>query len=215
MSKTKTNYELAVESRSDLGTGAVRRARKAGKIPAVIYSRGVKSAPLFVATREWEALARHDFNLVTLIEGKKKTAAVVKEVQNNYLKACVMHIDFQEVKMDEKITASIPVSAAYGEPAGVSQGGILEQPVHEIEISAFPADLPEHLEADISALEIGDSLHISEIRVPENVEVVSDLKLVVFYVSKPVAEEEVEAVEGETEESEEGAEASEDEAAAE
>ena len=188
---SKTNYELAVESRSELGTGNVRRARKAGKIPAVMYSRGAETAPLFVNAKEWDALTRNDFNLLTLLNGKKKTAAVVKEVQHNYLKAFVVHIDFQEVKMDEKITAAIPVRPTHGEAFGVSQGGNFEQTIYEIEINCLPGDLPEHFEADITALDIGDSLHVSEITLPGNVELVTDPKLVVFHVSKPVAEEEV------------------------
>ena len=198
---SKTNYELAVESRSELGKGAVGRARKAGKIPAVMYSRGAETAPLFVDAKEWEALSKHDFNLLTLLNGKKKTAAVVKEVQNNYLKSCVMHIDFQEVKMDEKITASIPVRPAHGEAVGVSKGGSFEQAVHEIEVNCFPGDLPEFLEADITALEIGDSLNVGDIVLPENVELITDADLTVFHVSKPVTEEEVSS-----EETEEGAE---------
>ena len=205
---SKTNYELAVELRSDLGTGAVRRARKAGKIPAVMYSRGADTVPLFVDAKEWEALTKHDFNLLTLLQGKKKTAAVVKEIQNNYLKSYVVHVDFQEVKMDEKITAAIPVRAAYGEAAGVSKGGIFEQAIYEIEINCLPGDLPEYFEADITALEIGDALHVSEISLPEKVELITDPKLVVFHVTKPVAEEVVEAAEAEEGEDAEGAEGS-------
>jgi len=207
---SKTNYELAVESRSDLGTAASRRARKAGKIPAVMYSRGADTAPLFVDAKEWDALSRHDFNLLTLLNGKKKTAAVVKEVQRNYLKAYVVHIDFQEVKMDEKITASIPVRPSYGEAVGVSKGGNFDQVIYEIEINCLPGNLPEHFEADITALEIGDSLHVSEIALPEDVELITDSKLVIFHVSKPVAEEVAvaeEAEEGAEGEAVEGAEA--------
>ncbi len=192
----KTNYELAVESRSELGTGAVRRARKVGKIPAVMYSRGAESAPLFVDAKEWEALSKHDFNLLTLLNGKKKTAAVVKEVQNNYLKSYVVHIDFQEVKMDEKITAWIPVRHGHGEAVGVAKGGNFEQAIHEIEVKCLPGDLPEHLETDITALEIGDSLYVGDIVLPDKVELITDPDLTVFHVSKPLAEE-PEAVEGE------------------
>jgi large subunit ribosomal protein L25 len=187
---SKTNYELAVESRSDLGTGAVRRARKAGKVPAVMYSRGAESAPLFVEAKEWDALSRHDFNLLTLLNGKKKTAAVVKEVQKNYLKDYIVHIDFQEVKMDEKITASIPVRTGHGEAVGVAQGGNFEQAIHEIEVNCLPGDLPEYFEADVTALEVGDSLHVGEIVLPENVELITNPKLAVFHVAKSVAETE-------------------------
>ncbi len=203
---SKTNYELAVELRSELGTGAARRARKAGKIPAVMYSRGAETTPLFIDAREWDALAKHDFNLLTLHQGKKKTAAVVKEIQRNYLKSYVVHVDFQEVKMDEKITASIPVRAAHDEAAGVSKGGLLEQGIHEIEVNCLPGSLPEHLEVDISALEIGDALHAGELVLPKDVELITDPKLVVFQIVKAVMEQ---ATEGsETSEATEAAEVS-------
>jgi large subunit ribosomal protein L25 len=194
---SKTNYELAVETRSELGSGAMRRARKAGKIPAVIYSRGTETKSLFVNASEWEALTKHEFNLVSLIEGKNKTAAVVKEVQSNFLKGYVVHIDFQEVKMDEKITAAIPVVTGHEEAAGVSKGGTLDQVVHEIEVSALPADLPEHIEVDVTALEVGESMHIGDIKLPAKVELVSDPELVIFTVSKPITEEEAEGTAGE------------------
>lgn len=194
---SKTNYELAVESRSELGTGAVRRARKVGKIPAVMYSRGAETAPLFVNAKEWDALSKHDFNLLTLLNGKKKTAAVVKEVQHNYLKSYVVHIDFQEVKMDEKITASIPVRPGHEEAAGVSKGGNFEQAIHEIEVNCLPGNLPEHFEADVAALEIGDSLLVGDIVLPEGVELITDSKLAVFHVAKSAAvTEATEAEEG-------------------
>lgn len=187
---TKTNYELAVETRSEFGSGAMRRARKAGKVPAILYSRNSESKPLYISASEWEALSKHEFNLLTLCEGKEKTAAMVKEVQANYLKSYIVHIDFQEVKMDEKITAAVPVHAGHEEAAGVSKGGILEQVIHEIEVTCLPADLPEAIEVDISGLEVGDSMHISEVKLPENVELNSDPELVVFHVAKPMSEEE-------------------------
>ncbi|MDD5728639.1 MAG: 50S ribosomal protein L25 [Victivallales bacterium] len=187
---TKTNYELTAEMRSERGTAAMRRARKTGNIPAVLYSRNAESKLLFVSSGEWEALSKHEFNLLTLRIGKKKTAAMVKEVQANYLKSYIVHIDFQEVKMDEKITASIPVHAGLKEPVGIGKGGILEQVIHEIELTCLPGDLPEHLEADISALEVGESLHVGEITLPANVALAADPHLVVFHVAKPVSEEE-------------------------
>ncbi len=194
---SKTNYELAVESRSELGKGAVGRARKVGKIPAVMYSRGAESAPLFVNAKEWESLSKHDFNLLTLLNGKNKTAAVVKEIQHNYLKGYVVHVDFQEVKMDEKITASIPVRPAHGEAAGVAKGGNFEQGIHEIEVNCFPGDLPEYFEADITALEIGDSLSVGDIILPESVELITDSKLTVFHVAKSAVADDAEGEEGE------------------
>ena len=112
--------------------------------------------------------------------------------------------------MDEEITAAIPVRPSIGEAVGVSKGGNFEQAIHEIEVKCLPGDLPEHLEADITALEIGDSLHVGDIVLPDKVELITDPDLTVLHVSQPVAEE-PEVVEGE--EGEEGAEGEEAEGA--
>ena len=90
----------------------------------------------------------------------------------------------------KKITTAVPVHAGLEEAAGVSKGGILEQVLHEIEVTCLPGDLPEALEVDISALEVGESMHVSEIKLPANVELNSDPELVVFHVAKPISEEE-------------------------
>lgn len=91
-------YELNVESRDVFGKGNARRSRKAGLIPAVVYSKGQAAKALFVKEGDWAALANHDFEVVTLVEGSTKTQAVVKEVQRNYLKDYVVHIDFNAVE---------------------------------------------------------------------------------------------------------------------
>jgi large subunit ribosomal protein L25 len=91
-------YELNVESRNVFGKGNARRSRKAGLIPAVVYSKGQEAQAIFVKEGDWAALANHDFEVVTLVEGSKKTNAVVKEVQRNYLKDYVVHIDFHAIE---------------------------------------------------------------------------------------------------------------------
>ncbi|QSH40213.1 50S ribosomal protein L25 [Lentisphaerota bacterium ZTH] len=201
-----TTYELSVKPRSEFGKNASRRARKAGMIPAVVYSHGKEGTALFVDSSEWAVLSNHDFNLVTLINGRKKTAALVKEVQVNYLKSQVVHIDFQEVSANEAISTSVPVHASIGEAAGIAQGGMLEQAVHEVEVKCLPSKLPESIEVDVSGLELDQSIHVKEIELPEGVELISDGELVVFAVVKPAAEASAEATAGEGEEGEEVAE---------
>ncbi|MCP3968069.1 MAG: 50S ribosomal protein L25 [Lentisphaerae bacterium] len=202
-----TTYELSVTPRSEFGKNASRRARRAGMIPAVVYSHGKEGDALFVDSSEWAVLSNHDFNLVTLIDGKKKTAALVKEVQINYLKNQVVHIDFQAVKANEAVTATVPVHAALGEAAGIAQGGMLEQAVHEIEVKCLPSKLPESIEVDISGLEMEQSVHVRDIELPEDVELTSDGDLVVFAIAKPAAETSAESVaEGEAGEEGEAAE---------
>ena len=91
-------YELNVESRNVFGKGNARRARKDGLIPAVVYSKGKEAQAIFVKEGDWAALSNHDFEVVTLVNGSEKTNAVVKEVQRNYLKDYVVHIDFNAIE---------------------------------------------------------------------------------------------------------------------
>jgi large subunit ribosomal protein L25 len=188
-----TSYELSVQVRSELGRNASRRARHAGMIPAVVYSHGKESETLFVDSKEWAALSSHDFNLVTLNNGTTKVAALVKEVQVNYLKGQVLHIDFQEVNANEAITTTLAIHATGGDPVGLSQGGVLEQNLHEVEVKSLPANLPEALEADVSTLEIEKTLCAKDLVLPEGVELLSNEKLVIFAVIKPAATASAEA----------------------
>jgi large subunit ribosomal protein L25 len=182
-----TTHEIAVKPRSEFGRNASRRARKAGLVPAVVYSKGQEGKAIYVDAREWAALCNSDFNLVTLIDGKSKTSALVKEVQVNYLKNEYIHIDFQEVAMNEAITASVAVHAAPGDPVGLSQGGLLEQQMHEIEVSSLPAALPESIAVDVSGLELDQHLLVKDIVLPEGVTAVTDGDHIVFTVMQPAA----------------------------
>jgi large subunit ribosomal protein L25 len=209
---SKVSNAISVMPRTDYGKGASRRARRDGKIPAVVYSRGVESRGFLVSAKEWESLTRHEVGLLTLKDGSKEIAVLIKEVQANTLKACIVHIDFIEVKMDVEITAMIQIHHAGEDPIGLSQGGVLEQAVHEIEVKCLPNNLPEGLEPDISAVELNGVFLAKEIILPEGVVYEGDPELTIFKVNQPAAEveETEEAAEGE-----EGEDGSEDAAASE
>jgi large subunit ribosomal protein L25 len=192
-----TTHEIAAKPRSEFGKNASRRARRAGLVPAVVYSKGQEGSAIYVDAREWAALCNSDFNLVTLVDGKKKTAVLVKEVQVNYLKNEYIHIDFQEVAMNEAITASVAVHAAPGDPAGFAQGGLLEQQMHEIEVSSLPSALPESIAVDVSGLELDQHLLVKDIVLPEGVTAVTDGDHIVFTVMQPAAAASAEAAEAE------------------
>lgn len=185
--------EISVKPRTEFGKCASRRARKAGMIPAIVYGKGIEARPYYVDAREWAILQHHDLGLISLNDGENKTSVLVKEVQRNYLKNLTVHIDFQEVKMNEEITTVVPVHALPGDPVGLSQGGVLEQPTHEIEVTCLPGNLPEGIEVDISGIELEESLHVSDIKLPEGVKAVTEAATVVFHVLKPAAAEAEEA----------------------
>jgi large subunit ribosomal protein L25 len=180
-------------------------------VPAIIYSKGAEGKKFSLDATEWRTMTRQgDVNLVDLkSQDGATTKALVKDVQEDFLKNEIVHIDFMEVRMDEEITASVSIHALPGTPVGVSQGGILEQPMHEITVSCLPANLPEEgIEVDISELEIDCSLHIKELTMPEGVTAVDDPDSIVFHVMHQKAEEE-EAEEAEGAEGVEGAEGAE------
>jgi large subunit ribosomal protein L25 len=185
-----SKYEINVKSRDAFGKCASRRARKAGMIPANIYMHGAACRPVLVDVNEWKSLSNHDITLINLKEGSTTGMALIKEVQYDTLKNAFLHIDFQSVRMDEKIHASVPVHPASGvEPIGIAHGGILEQPLHAIEVSCLPTALPEAITIDLSALEVDHSIHVKDLIMPEGVSAVSDPDAVVFHMIKPSAAE--------------------------
>ncbi len=185
---SKVCNEIAVQERNEFGNNASRRARKAGMIPAVMYSKGKPSKALTVDADAWKVLSGHGVHMVTLVEGEVKTLALVKEVQHNYLKNYVLHIDFQEVNANENIVAMVPVHAA-GEAVGVAHGGILEQELHELEVICHPGDLPEMIRVDVSKLDMGGQLHVADIELPAGVKAHVSPETAVFHVVHPRAEE--------------------------
>jgi len=192
------NNVLNAVSRGKTGTISSRQARRTGSIPAVIYGHGQEVRHILIDQKEWKTISKLEIHIVSIVIDDKDTLnALVKSSDYDYLKGMPLHVDFQAVNMDEKITASIPIHGR-GTPIGISKGGVLEQAMHEIELRCTPATLPEILEVDISSLELNKFIHLSEIELPEGVEAVGDSSLAVFHVSEP----NVALVESEEEETE-------------
>lgn len=187
---SKNTYEIAVVPRTEKGSSAVRRARKKGLVPAVIYSKGAPGLTVYVESSAWQAATRHDANLLQLKgEGIDKLAAV-KEVQFNTLKNAFIHIDFNEVIRGEKMVGTILVYPKPGQThAGAAEDGILQQELHELDVRCLPKDFPEHIEVSIAALEIGDRITVAELELPEGVKALIDGETTVFSVQPPRLEE--------------------------
>ena len=181
----KQKHVLNVVTRSELGKGAVNRLRKAGHIPAVVYSRGAAGKTIYFAAAEWEALQKFELNLIALKEGDNEILALIKDVQNDFLRGKTSHVDFLEVRRDQVIKATVALHAGHTAPAGIAQGGLLEQFVHEIEVECLPDALPEAVEVDVSKLELDQALHVADLVLPDGVKAVSDGDIVVFHVVDP------------------------------
>ncbi|MCF7790015.1 MAG: 50S ribosomal protein L25 [Prosthecobacter sp.] len=163
--------DLQAEVRTQSGTAAVKRMRKAGNIPAALYGRKVKPSSIQVHGKTFSKLlagSASDNILVSLKIAGEDQLALVQEVQHDYLRGGILHIDFHAVAADEEIHANVPV-AMIGEAKGQKQGGMMEAIHHEIEVRCLPKDLPESIEIDVTHLEVGQGVHVSEIKFPEGV----------------------------------------------
>ena len=188
----KQKHVLNVVTRTDLGKGAMKRLRAAGNVPAVIYGHGAPAKTLYFSAADWEVLQKFELNLLSLKEGDNEMLALIKDVQNDFIRGKVKHVDFLEVRRDEKIHATVVVHPGHEAPAGAAQGGMLEQDIHELEVECLPDALPESLEVNVAGLGLGDALHVSEIPLPEGLRILNDPELVVFHVVDPstIVEEE-------------------------
>jgi len=159
---------LAVEKRDVIGKGPAKKMRSEGKIPAVIYGQGEKSVPLTLDAKAFHAIlhSHHGENVIFEIQipGRKTgLKAILREVQHQPVSGEILHVDFQHISMTKKITVQVPV-ALVGSPDGVrNKGGILEHILHELEVECLPGDIPEHIEVDVTELDVGDSVHVSDI----------------------------------------------------
>jgi len=192
-------YNIQVEERSKAGTGESRRMRRAGRVPAVIYSSGNPARLLSVSEVDAAAVAHHAGLLNMQFNDSSETiAGILKDVQRNPIKQTVMHLDFIQVDVDVLISTSLPLEAT-GEPAGISAGGMLDQPLREVEITCLPTDIPELLRVDVSSLQLGQHMTVADLKLPAGVKLEShvDLNEVVFTCIAAGGAADAEAVAGE------------------
>jgi len=221
-----TSHTIIAELRDVQGTGASRRLRHAGKVPAILYGSGKDTAMLTLSHNSlYHNLEDESFHssILTVEVNGKKEKAILRDVQMHAFKQLIMHIDLQRVSAKDKIHMNVPFHFTGGEDApGVKvESGIVSHLITELDIVCLPDDLPEFIAIDISALNLGDSIHLSEITLPEGVESSAlshgdDLAVVtIVTVRATVEEDEVTAEEGEEGEEGEEAAAAGDEAEAE
>lgn len=189
---------LKVAPRAQLGTRGSRRLRRQGLVPGVVYGGGAEARPFQVGEREVRTLLASGHALFDLeLDGAKKVPVVVKEQQEHPVRGDLQHIDLQEVKLDEEIQADVAIELEGADDApGVKEGGVLSQITHEITVEALPTEIPERLVADVSEMQINDTLQLSAVPVPEGVVFVAeDLdEVTIATLSPPRVEEEPEPV---------------------
>jgi large subunit ribosomal protein L25 len=197
--------KLTVSVRESLGTRETKRLRREGFIPGVLYGRG-KPVAFSVAERELRRALTGAAGLHSIldveIDGAEKThASILKDYQVDKVRGYITHIDLHEVRLDRPITASVSVHLTGGDTApGVKEGGVLSQPLREIQVEALPLEVPEHIDLDVSHMGVGDTLRIADVHVGDNVKLLDDPETVVATVTAPtraIEEEVAEAAEGE------------------
>jgi large subunit ribosomal protein L25 len=189
--------KLTAHTRLATGRTAVNKIKQQGLVPAVVYGGKDKPIALSVNAREISNILAHATSEHFLVDleiadggSKSSRLALVQEVQHDALKGHVLHVDFHAVKADEKLHAEIPVETV-GEPAGVKNfGGILEISMHALEVECLPKDLPDIITLDVSALNVGEAIHVKDIKFPEGVSSRVDGDLTVVRVAAPTVEAE-------------------------
>ena len=206
-----TDFQLNAEKREDMGKGASRRLRRAGRVPAIVY--GLDQAPEAISMTQNQVL-KHLENeafysqIITVNLDGKSTQAVLRDLQRHPFKSYIVHMDLQRVDMNKPVHVHVPLHFTNEEIcAGVKAGGMVSHEVIEVEISCLPKDLPEFIEVDIANLNVGDSLHLSDLQLPAGTSLLElargedhDLAVVTIHAKKGGGEEVEGEAEGEAEE---------------
>ena len=186
--------KLAARLREGRGTKDAKALRLAGDVPGVIYSATSETESIVVSVRDLRhALSEAGVHSVfdVSIDGKTDRPVLIKEFQLDPVRDRVIHVDLHEIRLDQKINTSIPVHIE-GHAEGVNMGGALSQPTHEVHVEALPADLVEAITVDVSELEIGQSIRLSDVTPPNGVTFTDDLEgTILATIAAPVSEEEL------------------------
>lgn len=198
------SFELNAEPRSDMGKGASRRLRHAGKVPAIMYGGDKDPEALTLSHNEVLRNLEHEAfysHILTVKSGGSETQAILRDLQRHPSKAVIMHMDLQRVSATEKLKTQVPVHVLGEEAAvGVKAGGLVSHDLTEVAVECLPKDLPEFIEVDISELGVGESIHLSALSVPEGVTLTElargedhDISVVSIHAKRVVEEIEEEA----------------------
>lgn len=192
---------LDVTAREAAGSNAAGRERNIGRIPAVLYGGQGDSVSISLDRKSFETIVHGpggEHAVLQLAVAEKKdldTPAIVKAVQHHPIKGWITHVDLMRIRLDEKIQTFVPI-VLQGRPQGVADGGVMDQQLRELEIECLALEVPEHLDVDVSALGIGESLHVSDLSIPGKLTVLTEGDRAVVAVLAPrVAGEEGESAE--------------------
>ena len=189
--------DLAVSTREITGK-KVRMLRKEGLVPAELYGRGIKNVHLAVPVKDFNKVLKEagTTSVITLTLGKEKRSAMIHEVGRNFLTGEVLHVDFHEIRMDEKITAKVPLEFVGEAPAVKEKGAVVNKSMSEIEVEALPHNMPRQITVDLSSLDdLDKTIYVKDIPHPKGVEFLISEETAVATATPPAPEEVVAPVE--------------------
>jgi large subunit ribosomal protein L25 len=191
---------LGVETRDGRGKGASRRLRRTGKVPGIFYGPKSTATPIAVDRKDFAAHVAnlegsHLIRFESSVADLQKRVALVREVQHHPVNGGILHVDFYEVDLTQRLTVTVPLHFV-GKAKGVADGGILQPIVREMEVECLPTDIPQYIEVDVTALLIHDVVHLADVPMPPNVTAVVETNEAVVSVLPPTVEEVKAATEG-------------------
>jgi large subunit ribosomal protein L25 len=194
--------KLSLSERAISNSRETRRLRRSGQVPGVLYGGGEDPVAFAVNERELRHALAARGAVLDLEIGGKTTSAILKDSQHNVVRGDTLHVDFLRVRLDVAIHAVVPLELVGGDDApGVTEGGVLEHVLREVNIEALPNEIPERLEADVSAMNINDTVFLSSVKAPDGVTILDDLEEnTVATLTPPKLEAELEALDAELEE---------------
>jgi large subunit ribosomal protein L25 len=176
--------KLKTQPRPALGKRAALKVRRQGLIPAIIYGHKQDPVPVALAQDVLDSALRHHARLVELETSKGTETALIKEIQHDHLGKAVLHVDFERVDRDEKIIIQVPLELKGTAPGASS--GVLDQPLHELKVECLAAQVPESIKVNISALQLGQVIHVKDVPLPPGVRVLTDPEAIVIQVKAHV-----------------------------
>jgi len=185
---------LEAVARTEVGKNAVKKVRKSGLVPAVLYGRARTPLSLALGRKDLVgALQTGGRNVLIDLRirrnGQAETETVmISEIQRDHLRSEILHVDLHQINLAEALEARVPV-VLVGTPEGAAEGGILDHHLREITVRCLPTQIPDRLTLDVAALKIGDALHVSDLRVPGGIEVLTAPEGVIVSVLAPTEEE--------------------------
>jgi len=183
MSKVK----LEANVREKTGKGVARKLRRQGRVPAVLYGHHLQTPIILdVDAKEMEGVLRTAGRtaIINLAVPEGNQTAMLADYQRDVFGTCLLHVDFKQVRLDEKVTASVPV-VLVGNSKGVKSGGVIEQLMREIQVEALPLDIPEHLEVDITEMDLGDHMTVADLKLTANMTVLAEPEETVAVIHVP------------------------------